>query len=592
MNSDTSEKNSFGSLLRMAGPHKGKMILACAFSLATQVLGIAPFFFLYLLVERLAEGAAEPLPASTVWSFICLAIACLIFRYIFSGVSSLLAHMSAYDILYDLRIAIAEKLPRLPLGFFNQNASGQIKKVMLEDVEQMEIFIGHNLPDLVGSFLYLILSVGLLFRVDWRLALASICLLPIGFLTQALTVSKNKDMRSRYFTANENTNTAMVQYIQGMPVIKAFSRTESSFKSYSASVSECAGYEAEMCRRWSLPMTIFSIALNANMLVLLPTGALFYLSGSISLSVLVLFLLMGLGLGSTLQQLMTLGSFLEHQMEGRKRIDWLLSQTVLREVEHPVLPADNGVSLNEVSFAYGNNEVLHDVSAQLRPGRFLALVGPSGAGKSTLARLIPRFWDVKEGSIAMGGADIRDMSMDDLMDRVSFVFQEVFLFNDSIEANLRIGKPDATREEIEAAAKAARCHDFIMNLPDGYGHVVGEKGAVISGGEKQRICIARALLKNAPVLVLDEATAFIDPENEAEIQKALNALVRNKTLIVVAHRLSTITAADEILVIDAGRVVARGTHEALLHSSELYKKMWEAHMSSRNWDLASGGTVA
>ncbi len=584
--------SSLGSLFQMVGAHKGKMALACIFSLLTQLLGIAPFIILYFLIDRLAVGGAETASPGMVWPFIGAAVVCLVFKYVFSGLSSTLSHASAYDILYDLRIAIAERLPRLPLGFFNQTASGQIKKVMLEDVEQMEIFIGHNLPDLVGSFLYLLLSMGVLFCVDWRLAILSICLLPIGIVAQALTVSRNKDMRGKYFTANENANAAMVQYIQGMPVIKAFTRTESSFKAYADSVSECAYYEAEMCKRWSTPMTIFTMCINANMLLILPVGALMYLNGSITLSVLLLFLLMGLGLGATLHQLMTLGSFLEHQVEGRKRIDYLLSYPTLPETTQPLKPADSSVGLKDVSFAYAEQEVLRNVSVNLNPGQFLALVGPSGAGKSTLARLIPRFWDVKSGSISLGGTDIRNMTMDDLMDHVSFVFQDIFLFNDTIEANLRIGKADATKEEIETAAKMAQCHDFIMSLEGGYAHVVGEKGSVISGGEKQRICIARALLKNSPVLVLDEATAFIDPENEAKIQKALNALVRDKTLIVVAHRLSTITSADEIMVLDGGAVVARGTHEHLLETNPLYQKMWAAHMSSKDWNLTATEALA
>jgi ATP-binding cassette subfamily B protein len=581
----------FASLLRMAAQHKGKMALAVVFSLAAQLCAIAPFLILCLLAGRIAGQQAGAVEPAQVWPLALAAGACVLLRYAFTGVSSLLAHLSAFAVLHDLRLSIAEALPRLPLGFFNAGTSGQIRKVMLEDVEQMEIFIGHNLPELLGSLLSLLLSAGVLFWVDWRLALASFCLLPVGFLAQALTISRNRDTRARYFTANEKTNAAMVQYIQGMPVIKAFSRTEESFRTYADSVAECARHEAEMCRRWSVPMAVFSVALGANMLVLLPVGAGLYLAGGVSFATLFLFLLMGLGLGSALQQFMTLGSFLENQAEGRKRIDALLAREPLPEAPAPKQPADNALALRDVDFAYGDKQVLFGVSARLEPGRFLALVGPSGAGKSTLARLVPRFWDVTGGAIAVGGRDIRDMALDTLMDRMTFVFQDVFLFNDTIEANLRIGRPDATFEELEAAARAARCHEFIASLPDGYRHVVGERGGVVSGGEKQRICIARALLKDAPILVLDEATAFIDPENEADIQKALSALARNKTLVVIAHRLSTITAADEILVVDRGRVAARGTHEHLLRESALYARLWQAHTASRNWALGPGGAA-
>lgn len=591
MSNTTQKRASFVSLLSMVAAHKGKMFFACAFSLATQLCAVAPFFILFLLVEKIAGEGEFHVSASEIWPLVLAAGGCVFLRYLFSGISSLLSHLSAYSILYDLRLSIAEALPSLPLGFFTDRASGQIKKILLEDVEQMELFIGHNLPDLMGSMLYLFISTGLLFWVDWRLALASLCLLPVAFLAQFLTVTRNQDLRSKYFTSNEKTNAAMVQYIQGMPIIKAFTRTNESYGKYLDSVSESARYEMQICRCWYLPMSVFSVALNANMLVLLPVGTYFYLSGSITLSTFVLFLLMGLGLGNALQQFMTLGFMLGNQTEGRKRIDDLMSQPSLSEADHALQPTAATLSVNNVDFSYGDKQVLFDVSAQLEAKRFLALVGPSGAGKSTLARLIPRFWDVTGGGISIGDCDIRNMSIDDLMKKVTFVFQDIFLFNDTIEANLRIGKPDATQEELESAARAAHCHDFIMSFPDGYKHVVGERGGILSGGEKQRICIARALLKDAPILVMDEATAFIDPENEADIQRALNALVKEKTIIVIAHRLSTITAADEILLIDQGRVAARGTHDSLLNGNALYARMWHAHMASRNWTFNDAETA-
>lgn len=588
MSSSAQERGGFLGLLHMAGAHKGKLAFACGFSLATQLCAVAPFIILFLLVDRVAGHEAATIVPSAVWPLAAAAAVCVVLRYLFFGIANVFSHRAAYSILFDLRIAIAEALPRLPLGFFNQSTSGEIKKVMLEDVERMEVFIGHNLPELVGSALYLLLSQIALFWVDWRLAIASVCLLPVGFLAQVLTIGRNKEIRSKYFTANEKTNGAMVQYFHGMAVIKAFSRTEEAFRGFADSVAECSRYEAEMCRRWSLPMTVFSVALNANILILFPVSAALYLAGSIPLSSVVLFMLVGLGLGNALQQFMTLGSFLEHQSESRKRIDALLAQKPLAEAESPVIPVNNGIAIDNAGFAYGEKQVLFDISAKLEPGRFLALVGPSGAGKSTLARLIPRFWDVTTGQVAVGNCDVREVSMDELMGRMTFVFQDNFLFNDTIEANLRMGKPDATSAELEAATRAAHCHDLIQRLPDGLQHMVGERGGVISGGEKQRLCIARALLKDAPILIMDEATAYIDPENEADIQRALNALVKGKTLVVIAHRLSTITEADQILVVDEGRVAGRGTHTELLEHSELYSRMWHAHMSSTSWTIDAG----
>lgn len=577
------DANALGSLLSMAAQHKGKVMVACVFSLVAQLLSIAPFVVLSFLIDRLVDdGSVHSTP---VWPYVTAATLCLVFRYVFAGFAAVLSHITAYDILHDLRLAIAKKLPRLPLGFFNRKTSGQIRKVMLEDVEQMELFIGHNLPDLVGSTLLLLMTILILFWLDWRLALAAIAPLPIGFFAQALTISRNRESRSLFFTASEKMNTTMVQYIHGMPVIKAFTRTESSFNKYVDSVSECSYYEDIMCGHWALPMTLFQVAANANMLLILPLGSLLWLHGHVTISALVLVLLIGLGLGGIIQQLIMMGSFLEQQVEGRKRIDTLLFSTELPEVENPATPQDASLRVEHVSFAYEDNDILRDVNVNLEPGRFLALVGPSGAGKSTLAKLILRFWDVKNGAIRLGGADIRQVDANELMRHVSFVFQNIFLFNDTVAANLRVGKPDATQEELEAAARAARCHDFIMALPNGYEYVVGEKGGALSGGEKQRLCIARALLKNAPILVLDEATAFVDPENEADIQLALNALVHDKTLIVVAHRLSTITSADEIVVLDGGIVAARGTHVRLLAESELYRNLWQAHVASKEWRL-------
>ncbi len=574
-------------LLQMIGRHKGKMIVSGLFSIAAQGCGLVPFILIYCMVTEIAGKAPAEVDASAIWRLALAGAAATVLKYVFSGFSSVLSHTSAYNILYDLRILISKKLATLPLGWFNESTSGQIKKVMLEDVEQIEVFVGHNLPELVGSLVHMLMAVGVLFYFDWRLALAALSLMPVAVAVQAWTMSGNKPLREKYFTAAENTNAAMIQYIQGMPVIKAFNQTAESFKKYSESVRTCAHYEAAICDRWLLPTTLFSVSLNAGMLVLMPLGAAMYLAGSITLSTFVLFLLIALGLGSSLFQFIMLGSMLEKHLEGQGRIKRILNAAPLPEPATSKPAPDNRIVADNVEFSYGEKKVLRGIDFVLPAGNFLALVGPSGAGKTTLARLIPRFWDVENGAVRLGETDVRDMKMEDLMDKITFVFQDVFLFNDTIAENLRLGKPDATREELEAAAAAARCHDFIMSLPDGYDHIVGERGGKISGGEKQRLSIARALLKNAPILVMDEATAFIDPENEAIIQEAINSLVKDKTLIVIAHRLSTITAAHQILVIDRGEIAAEGTHEQLLEKNDLYRSMWEAHVSSRRWALES-----
>jgi ATP-binding cassette subfamily B protein len=397
--------------------------------------------------------------------------------------------------------------------------------------------------------------------------------LPIGILAYAIAFRKNKDLRGKFYTANENMNAAMIQYIQGMPIIKAFNHTVESFKKYAKSVQDCAYYEDRICETWFLPMTIFHVAITANLLVLLPVGAMMYLAGSITLSTFVLFLLMGFGFGSPLYQLIIFGGLMEKNLEGQARISAILSAEPLPEPTVGKIADGSGVLARDVEFAYKDIKVLKGIDFEVPAKHFMAFVGPSGAGKTTLARLIPRFWDVGAGSLSLGNTDIRDMKIDDLMDKITFVFQDIYLFNDSIYDNLRMGKPDATQEEVENAATAAQCHDFITSLPDGYQSFIGEKGVRISGGE------------NAPIIVLDEATAFIDPENEALIQEAIDALARDKTLIVIAHRLSTITGANQILVVNEGKIVERGTHEQLLEGGALYKSMWYAHVSSLGWNF-------
>lgn len=574
-------------LLSMAASQKRRLLLSIFFNFAGQALGLIPFVLVGLLVGKMAENQGN-LDSHGIFRLVLAGFVAVLLKYLCTGIATLLSHTAAYEILLDLRLRLSEKLATLPLGYFTARTTGEIQKVILEDVEQMEVFIGHNLPEFLGSFAYLVLAVIFLFVLDWKMALAAICVLPPGIFIQMRTMKRNRDLRDAYFCANEKTNAAMIQYIQGMPVIKAFNRTGKSFEAFGESTLECARLEDLFCRKWFLPFTLTTLSTTANILVLVPLGVFFYLSGSIGLGTLVLFLLIGLGLGAALLQFVNLGSFMEKHLERQIRIQAIFDADSLPEPENSAEIADEGLSCREVSFDYGGKNVLEDIRFTLAPRHFLALAGPSGAGKTTLARLIARFHDVKTGAIRLGGTDIRDMKTADLLDHITFVFQDVFLFNDTIFENIAMGKPGASVAEVEAAAKAASCHDFIMALPEGYNHKVGERGMRLSGGEKQRISIARALLKNAPVLVMDEATAFMDPENEALIQKALNALVRDKTLVVIAHRLSTIRRAGEILVLDQGKILARGNHESLLQQCELYRRMWETQTRERTWTLSAG----
>lgn len=582
-NKKQKSNGSIGSLIKLAGPHKVKMIFSVILSVLGEGFGLAPFILMYFIITHIYEKPPEEIDLSFIMKLGFSGIGAVLLKNIFLAASGSLSHIAAYEELYNLRSRIAKKLVTLPLGFFNKKTTGQIKKVFLEDVEQMEIFIAHNIPDFMGAAIILILTSVLLFVFDWRLALATISTVPLGFLAQSLTMRKMGEMMKAYYNALEDMNSAMIQYIQGMPVIKAFNHTVESFHKYSSSIRRCKENEDVMTAKWGPSMTVFSIAIAANLLVLMPVGAIMYIAGSISISKYIFFLCIGLGFGAPLYKLLSFGSIMNKNKEGVQRINALFSAPSLFEPHDERMPEGNSVSAVNIEFSYNHTKILKKISFELKPKDFLALVGPSGAGKTTVARLIPRFWDVGEGQIRIGNTDIREIKIDTLMDQVTFVFQDLFLFNDTIYENLKMGKPDATEQEIHNAAKLAGCHEFIMNTPHGYGSAIGEKGTKLSGGEKQRLSIARAILKDSPIIVLDEATAFIDPENEDLIQESLNAMTQEKTLIVIAHRLSTIVDADQILVIDKGKPVGAGKHSYLLNNCEVYKNLWDAHIAARDW---------
>ncbi|MCG8342396.1 MAG: ABC transporter ATP-binding protein/permease [Chlorobiales bacterium] len=579
------KRQGVGDLVNLAAPQKGRLILSGVFAVIGQGCGIVPYFIIYKIIAEIGSRPLGDVDERYIYSLVFAAGAAIVLKQGCLGISTALSHVAAYNILHDIRIKLAEKLKTLPLGYFNRKNTGQLKKVMSEDVEQMEIFLAHNVPDFIGAVVYMILTTLVLFVVDWRLALATVIVIPFGFVLQMMTMGQGREFLSKWVAATEKMNAAMVEYIQGMPIIKAFNHTVTSFSKYSTSIEDCSSLENIFSKRWYLPTVVFSVSITANMLLLLPVGAGLYLLGGVTLEKFVFFLLLGIGFGSPVWLLIQFGRVMERNMECYTQIEAILSAEELSEPFAPETPG-KGIFGENVSFGYNKeNKAINGVDFSIDARRFVALVGPSGAGKTTLARLIPRFWDLDAGSITLGKTDIRYISTDNLMDQFGLIFQQVYLFNDTVIANLRMGRPGASETDVIEAARSARCHDFIMELPNGYDTVIGEKGVRISGGEKQRLSIARALLKDAPILILDEATAFIDPENKALVQEAINKLVRNKTLIVIAHRISTVIAADEILVLDKGRIAAKGTHEQLLSENPLYKKMWEAHVSAQGWKL-------
>ena len=550
-------------------------------------LGLVPYYLIYLVSLRLF-GSAGALDTQYIWQLAWLAVGAVVGKGICNGVSTRLSHIAAYTILYDLRIELARKLGSLPLGYFTNRTTGEIKKIIHEDVEQLEQGLAHLIPDVVAGVTVPILAGILLLLVDWRMTLATLASAVIalglfGFMMARFDMSAYNALLTRM-------NGVVIQYINGMKVIKAFTRTDFSFGQLQDVVEEMRQVYVHSTRISALPMAVMLTLMRSAAVTVVPVGIALYLTGALSIPTFVLFVVMGIGFNRPIMAVLFHGFTGFYQIHSAsQRIVEVFNQSELSDPADPKQPQGNDISFQNVSFSYGDTQVLNTISFTAPAGSVTALVGPSGAGKSTVAKLIPRFWDVEQGDIAIGGVSVKDIAVEQLMNRVSFVFQDVFLFNDTILENIRIGKPTATKAEIVKAAKAARCHEFIKALPQGYDTSVGENGVSLSGGQRQRLSIARAILKDASIVVLDEATAYVDPENEAMVQEALAGLLAKgeKTLIVVAHRLSTITEADQILVIDQGQIVARGIHGELLTSCELYREQWDAHRSAQNWQLPS-----
>jgi ATP-binding cassette subfamily B protein len=516
------------------------------------------------------------------------------------------AHIAAYDILYHIRIALAQKLGTLPLGYFNGRNVGDLKKVLHEDVEKMEEGFAHLIPSLISGIVTPLLVTLLFFITDWRMALATIITLPLILMVFSWMYRRASSRFAEYNEINVKMNAAVIQYVNGMKVIKAFTQTNVSFAKLRESIETMTEFYTSYMLLVSNPFALIQAMVRATLLTIVPIGAYLVLNGSLDLPTLALFLLLGIGFNQPLFQLFFIaGNAIWQVNEAGKRILAIFDTPSLSEPAQPQQPRDSSITFRNVSFSYTGNDrangdastaptlqrsnapTLNNVSFTIPQGSVTALVGPSGAGKTTIARLIPRFWDVGAGAVLLGGVNIKNVGTERLMEHIAFVFQDVFLFNDTVAANIRIGKPNASDDDIIAAAKLARCHEFISELPQGYQTNVGENGQLLSCGQRQRLSIARAILKDAPIVLLDEATASIDPENERLIQEAFHALAANKTLIIIAHRLNTIQNADQILALEDGRIAQRGRHAELLAADGLYRRFWAEREKARGWKLAS-----
>ena len=569
----------------LAGRQRSKLITSCALSVVGTALGLVPFVLVYLVMLELSEPAVDQ---AYIWNLVFWSIIAILLRFGFMGLSGTLSHIAAYSILYDLRIKLALKLGTLPLGYFNEKNTGNIKTAMNEHVENIELFIAHHLPDLTAAIVVPIFTAILLFAIDWRMALATLAVIPVALMAQGLMFKDYKPLMKGYNDALERVNSAVIEYTQGIAVIKAFNQTVESFGKYKDSIEEYHDYVWAWSKRFIPSWSIFSVVVVANLIVILPVGAWFYISGSLPMPTLILFLILGIGFSEPLIKLSVFSSQFMQNMEGMERINEILAEEPLPEPDAEKIPSNFDIKFQGVHFSYDKREVLDDINFTVPGNTVTALVGPSGAGKTTIARLIPRFWDIDTGEISIGDINIRDIATKRLMSIVATVFQNVTLFNDTIFENIRMGKEDTSEGDVIAAAKMAHCHLFIEALPEGYQTSIGEGGAKLSGGEMQRISIARAILKDAPIIILDEATAFVDPENEELIQDAIARLAKGKTLIIIAHRLSTITSSNQIIVLDEGKIVETGTHAELIGKEKLYSRMWEAHVSAQDWKFETG----
>ena len=580
------EPGAIRQLFAFVGESNSKMRISIFLAVLGEMFGIVPFLMVALLADELYRGTAT---IQRVLFFCGIAAICQLIKMLLTWRSSLMSHKISFTILKNIREAITDRMAKVPMGVMLETPTGTFKNLIVDNVAKLEDSMAHFMPELPSNIAAPLCSILLIFILDWRMGLASLITIPLGILFFAAMMRGYGPRMENYMRSANDMNSSLVEYVNGIQVIKAFNRSASSYGKYSKSVN----YFHDSTMEWWSQCWFWNAAARAvlpsTLLGTLPVGAWLYMEGTLSLPVFLISLVVPLGFVAPLMKVseaMEQVSMIKGNLE---QVTAFLKTPELVRPSEPVSLGERTYQFEDVHFGYKETEVLHGISFQTRPGTMTAIVGPSGSGKSTIAKLMAGFWDVTSGSVRFGGQDIRQIPFEQLMGEISYVAQDNFLFDKSIRENIRMGNPAATDEEVEAAAKAANCHDFIMQLEQGYDTLAGDAGDRLSGGERQRITIARAMLKPSSVVILDEATAYADPENEALIQQAISKLVAGKTLIVVAHRLNTIRNADQILVVANGNIAGRGTQEELLRECPIYQKMWQDYAGTiEEADLKGG----
>jgi ATP-binding cassette subfamily B protein IrtA len=587
------KQSDLSRLMDYAGNYRYFTYASWVLSAASALVALVPFVYIWKILRDVLNAAPDYAQAVNIPHYGWMAVLFAVLAYLIYIAALMCSHLSAFRVATNLRLEVSEHLATLPLGFTETFGSGKLRKIIHESTGAAETFLAHQLPDKYNAMATPIGLLVLLLVFDWRLGLLSLVPVALGFvIMSAMTGRRMADKMRQYGNALESMSNEAVEYVRGIPVVKTFGQSVFSFKKFKATIDEYEKWVIAYTKELRMPMMLYTAAINGVFAFLIVGGLLFTRNGVTSefLLNLLFYIIITPVISLTLTRIMYMSENELVVADALARVDSVLDAEPVPENDHPRHPKDASVSLKDVHFSYdGKTDVIKGVSLKIQPGQMVAFVGPSGGGKSTLANLICRFFDVQSGSVRVGGADVRDIPKEELMDTISFVFQNSRLLKGSILDNVRLGRAQATEAEVLAALKAAQCMDIVEKFPEGIHTVIGTKGVYLSGGEQQRIAIARAMLKNAPILLLDEATAFADPDNEAKVQAAFAQLAKGKTVLMIAHRLSTVANADCIYVVQDGQIVESGTKDELCAQNGLFARMWQDYQASVQWKVAKEG---